>query len=98
MLGPFPEPPIIDTKFLQLPMEIRDQIYHLVADEEINAIGLKVVFNGSSKPEIKAYSVGGLSHTCRQIREEYSELLKLYVKDLLEKDRSFSDVVVTERR
>lgn len=73
--------PIESCFFFKLPPELRDKIYDDVAAAEVN-IGLKVTLKHHSSPKVAAYSVRGLSHTCKQIRQEYSNRLQHRIKRL----------------
>lgn len=65
----------------KLPPELRDKIYDDIAAAEVN-IGLKVTLKRQTSPKVAAYSVRGLSHTCTQIRQEYSNRLQHRIKCL----------------
>jgi hypothetical protein len=68
----------------KLPLELRDQIYDYVAASETD-IGLHVTLarTDQSKPQVHAYPVAGLGHTCKEIRAEYSLRLQRRIKNLL---------------
>lgn len=79
------KPPITQNGCLfltKLPLELRDQIYDYVTVAETN-IGLQVNAQENSKPRVYAYSVNGLGHTCKEIRQEYSRRLKRRIKHLM---------------
>jgi len=64
------------------PQEVRDQIYDYVAVAETN-IGLHVRLKERFTAKSHAYAHEGLSHVCRQMRQEYSPRLERRVKDLV---------------
>jgi hypothetical protein len=68
----------------KLPLELRDQIYDDVAASETE-IGLHVTLatTEQSKPQVHAYFVAGLGHTCKEIRQEFSLRLQRRIKNLL---------------
>jgi hypothetical protein len=68
----------------KLPLELRDQTYDDVAASETE-IGLHVTLATpeESKPQVHAYSVAGLGHTCKEIRQEFSLRLQCRIKTLL---------------
>jgi hypothetical protein len=68
-----------DCPFLQLPTELLGTICDLVTEDEIRPV-LRIEIEQDAvtqrkTPQISAFGIGGLSSTCRQLRNEYSAAL-----------------------
>lgn len=67
----------------KLPLELRDRVYDYVAVSE-KKVGLHLTLSGQPEPpKTRAYAIKGLSHTCKQTRQEYSLRLQQRIKNLL---------------
>jgi hypothetical protein len=92
--------PTVSTECLflnKLAQELRDHIYDYVAMTETK-IGAHVTFKGDSDVKVHAHSRQGLSHTCRQIRQEYSLRLERRIRDLVVEFRDAEESTATPRK
>jgi hypothetical protein len=73
----------------KIPLELRDNIYDYVAHAEKNP-GLHVNLETATEPKLHAYGQG-LSQTCSQIRQEYTERLQLRIKHMVVDYQTFTE-------
>jgi hypothetical protein len=80
-------PPTTDSLLLQLPNELQDAIYDLVAEGESRPV-LRILIEEDATtqqkhPQVSAFVVGGLSGTCRHLRRAFSDALERHIQVIM---------------
>lgn len=78
--------------FFRLPLELRDEIYDIVAAEEARtALRISLATSQDPEPKVAAYSTAGFGQASSEVRREYAVAFGRRVKTILEHKPSSGD-------
>lgn len=74
--------PNANLPLFRLPRELRNMIYNLVIESEA-AFHYDFALQAAQKPQISVFAIGGVSHTCKQLKTEYKATVEQHIKKLM---------------